>query len=156
MSNTKLFFVIILALAVIVFVFISLGSLKPPAPESLQSSNYADEQKLMQDIGPNATPEKQQEYFLLAKRLAKEGDSITIKDCKGSPTVLKATPGKMVTVTNQDGEDHQVILESGKYKYAVAANSTAEVKFDLFRGKGFYSYGCDRVAGPAGILFVEE
>src|SRR3989344_6882005 len=147
MSNTKLFFVIILALAVIVFVFISLGSLKPPAPESLQSSNYADEQKLMQDIGPNATPEKQQEYFLLAKRLAKEGDSITIKDCKGSPTVLKAIPGKIVSIINQDEKNHQITPESRKYKYAVAANNTAEIKFDLFRGKGFYSYGCDRVSG---------
>ena len=142
-------------LVAIVLVF-NYSGLKPKIPESLQPSTYADEQKLMQDIGPNATPEKQQEYFLLAQRLAKEGDSITIKDCKGSPTVLKAIPGKIVSIINQDEKNHQITLESGKYKYAVAANNTAEIKFDLFRGKGFYSYGCDRVSGPAGILFVEE
>lgn len=124
-------------------------------PQSLQPATETDEQKIMRGIGPNATEEERQEYARLAKSLAREAESITIKDCKGSPVVLKAAAGKAVKVVNQDSNNHQLTLDSGNYKYQLAANSTTEVQFDFFRGNGFYSYGCDRTTGPAGVLFVE-
>ena len=154
MSKSKIFIIIVLILAVAVFVFAYLGSLNPRVPESSRSSS--EEQKIMQGLEPNATEEEQKEYFILAESLAQRKESLAIKDCKGNPVVFKTTLGKTVMVVNQDSKDHQITLESGKYKYKVAANSTAEIQFDFLKGKRFYSYGCDRVSGPAGIFFVTE
>ena len=165
MLKAKVFFVFILVFTITILAFDYFTFWKPSTPESLQLSTEttneqkvteADRQKIMQDIGPNATEETKQEYLLIAKRLAQESESITIKDCKGSPMVLKATPGKTVRLTNQDAKGHQIILESGKYKYTVPASSSTDIQFNFFRGKGFYSYGCDRGTGPAGILYVAE
>lgn len=150
----------ILAFATIMFVFNYFGFWNPSVQESIQPSSQpltqTDEQKIMQNIGPDATQETTLEHYAIAKRLAQDTGSIIIKECKGSPMVLRATPEKTVTVINQDPKDHNISLNYGEYTYKVEANSAIEIRFDFFRGKGFYGYGCDRIVGPAGILFVEE
>jgi plastocyanin len=82
---------------------------------------------------------------------ATSGTAITIKDFKFSPTPLNAKVGDTITVTNQDGTDHELKANDGSFdagRFATGSKTFAVSK------TGTFAYHCDVHDYMTGVIQV--
>lgn len=98
--------------------------------------------------------DRKKQYEELVRSKAEDADIIQIKDCKPEPLVTKVADKAPVTIRNNSTKDHIFTSYDGKESTLPAGKET---KLDLTFGfgPGVYAYGCDKSAGPVGILLVE-
>ena len=82
---------------------------------------------------------------------AASGTSITIKSFKFSPTPLNAKVGDTITVTNQDGTDHELKANDGSFD--AGRFSTGSGTFTVTKA-GTFAYHCDVHNYMTGVIQV--
>ena len=79
------------------------------------------------------------------------GTSISIKDFKFAPTPLNAKAGDTITVTNNDGTDHELKANDGSFD--AGRFSTGSMTFTVTKA-GTFAYHCDVHDYMTGVIQV--
>ncbi|MEY2420184.1 MAG: hypothetical protein QOI95_251 [Acidimicrobiaceae bacterium] len=82
---------------------------------------------------------------------ATSGSSITIKDFTFSPTPLNAKMGDTITVTNDDGTDHELKANDGSFTTGRFANGSKSITVTK---SGTVAYHCDVHDYMTGVIQV--
>lgn len=126
----------------------------PDTPKSrLMPANLTEEEKKLLTVpSPDASEEEINAHIALGEKLAKEGDTLEITDCKPKPLVLRVKEKTNFKVLNNDKIDHTLIIDDD-HKYPISAGETTEIKADFGKPPGLYGYVCEGV-GLTGFIFV--
>jgi plastocyanin len=81
------------------------------------------------------------------------GTSITIKDFKFSPTPLTAKVGSSITVTNDDGTDHELKENDGSFD--TGRFSSGSKSFTVSKA-GTFAYHCDVHTYMTGVIQITD
>lgn len=119
-------------------------------PPTLNLSS--DEAKVLSISGSSTEEEKKQNYAL-AVSISKEADFLDIANCTTSPVVLRLKEGASLKVRNKGSVAHSIAFND-KQIYPVLAGSTIEVKDAFTQGPGLYGYGCDKLVGAKGMVYI--
>lgn len=129
----------------------------PPVAEITREypSNYSDEEKeVLRPVPQGAPLPAQERFFELARKLAIDTNTITIKDCLTTPVVIKAKVRETVTFRDLDGVEHRIRIDE-EHQFTVPANRRVQVKLDLIHGPGAHGVSCDDNYGLAGVVLLE-
>lgn len=130
-----------------------LNSTQPQATRSSTIDQYIDLDSVFKQFpGPNATEEEKIRFNDYLLSIGKEGDTLTISNCKPIPVVFRVRKGTEFSLSNLDNMDHT--LNVSQVTFSVKARETKRVKTDNLDGaNGYY---CDGVGSKIGILHIVQ
>lgn len=129
----------------------------PPVVEirkEYPSSYTEEEREVLRPVPQDAPLPAQERFFELARKLAIDTNTITIKDCLTTPVVVKAKVRETVTFRDLAGAEHRIRIDE-EHQFTVPANRSVQVKLDLIHGPGAHGVSCDEDYGLAGVVFLE-
>ena len=149
-----------LALVGVVIVFL----LVLPSRQTSQKPSYTspspipqlteDEKFMLNPPAANASSSAKEKHKIIVASLAKESETIDIKNCKPNPLVVKTKLGSEIKIINKDNEKRRIIIDSKNiFKIAPGEEKMVNTKFKY--GTGDYGYVCEG-SGIVGFLHVVE
>lgn len=105
-----------------------------------QAISFNDELSLLNFLDITPTQEQRMKFFEALNRFAKEGNSVTISNCRVTPIALKVKTGQEFKIINNDNVDY-TLIQIGNKQYPLPAKQTITLKADF--GAGAHGYRCD-------------
>lgn len=105
-----------------------------------QAISFNDELSLLNFLDITPTEEQRVKFFEALNSFAKEGNSVTISNCRASPIALKVKTGQEFKIINNDNVEY-MLFQIGNKQYPLPAKQTLTLKADF--GGGAHGYRCD-------------
>lgn len=123
--------------------------------EKTSNEFTADEKKVLIIPNNDSTDKEKADHSKLVEKLAKEVDTVVVKDCLPIPLALKIKIGESFKIRN-DGKATITIAVNKDNINEIAAGETKSFKADFGFGPGVYGYACNSSDATSGIFFVTE
>lgn len=108
--------------------------------QSAQTISFNDELSLLNFLDITPTEEQRVKFFEALNRFAKEGNSITISNCRATAIALKVKTGQEFKIINNDNVDY-ILPRIGNKQYPLPAKQTITLKANF--GAGAHGYRCE-------------
>lgn len=102
----------------------------------------------------STSAEDRQKHFDIAIRLARSADTLIIKDCFSTPTVLQIVNNQTLKIQNSDNTKHVLSFDKNM-RFEIAANTTKEFKISVPKD-GLYGYACDYHSKATGLMLISD
>ncbi|MEX2008013.1 MAG: hypothetical protein WD850_00740 [Candidatus Spechtbacterales bacterium] len=114
-----------------------------PSGNGQTNETLTDEEIVLQPPQEDASPEEKDAHFSAAQRIAVEGNSVTLTECKADPLVLALSMDDRITLVNESDVAIEISRDAGVFLYRVPANDSRTVETDFaVHGNGLYGYRC--------------
>lgn len=130
----------------------ALSSLSSTQPRLLSTSLSDDEKFILFPPSADASKSAKKKHAQIVAKLAKQNDTLEIKDCQPTPLVLLIKQGSKFTIKNDDSTAHNFVIDE-EHQYKIPANGSLEIVAQFKYGTGDYGYVCQGV-GLTGFLHV--
>lgn len=122
----------------------------PPIP---LTSNLTEEEKfILNPPSATASSDLKKKHADTIAKLAKEGSSLEIKDCKPNILVLQVKQGSDLVAKNLDSVKHRLIFDS-EHIFELPASGSKTINVDFKYGTGDYGFVCEGI-GLTGFLHI--
>jgi plastocyanin len=167
MNNTNLLIpaLIVIALVVGAILFMNMQGLSAPTiPDSSGDTNTGamsgsseEDRALLMPPANSAPQEEQQAYAEQVMQKARSTSQVSLGvNCAANPLIVRIDDGASLTFKNDDSTTHTIIFNED-HSYVLEPGAAKSIgKEILSRGGGMYSYGCDAISGPAGMIVVNK
>lgn len=125
----------------------------PSAQPGLLPTTLSDDEKfILFPPSADASKSAKEKHAQIVAKLAKQSDTLEIKDCQPTPLVLLVKQGSKFTIKNKDSAAHNFVIDE-EHQYKVSANGSLEIVAQFKYGTGDYGYVCEGT-GLTGFLHV--
>lgn len=124
----------------------------PSALPVIPSNLTEDERFILSPPSADASKSAKEKHAQTVAKLAKEGNSLDIKDCKPNPLVLQVKQGSQIDIVNKDSIEHKIIVDTEHF-YNLPANSKKTITVQFKYGTGDYGYVCEGT-GLVGFMHI--
>lgn len=114
-----------------------------------------DEKNIL-EMPQEGTEDEKKSHFDAAVKLAQETKVIELVNCKGMPVVAKVKPNSKVTLINKDNTELSIAMYGNDSSYKIPPNGQVSFIANFSKGIGLYGYGCSKLRGTSGFIFVHE
>lgn len=121
-------------------------------PKQLPTTLTEDERSILNPPSVDASRSAKDQHAQTVAKLAKEGNTLEIKDCKPNPLVLQVKQGSDFKINNNDSVDRKITFDED-HVYKIPANNKLTIKAEFKYGTGDYGYICEGT-GLVGFLHI--
>ena len=149
----NLIILICILLLILASVYSQQRSQTIPSPSPVADVLTEEEKFILNPPSKESSMSALKKHAQMVAELAKESKSLEIqKDCKPNPRVLQVKLGSEIKISNKDGVNRRIIVDSKNF-FDIPANGSKMLKADFKYGTGDYGYVCEGV-GIVGFLRV--
>lgn len=119
-------------------------------PIPLPANLTEDEKFILNPPPADASRSALNKHAQTVAKLAKKGNTLELNNCQPNPLVLQVTQGDILTIKNNNDNQHKLMFDE-EHVYQLPNNNSLTLKAQFKYGTGDYGYVCE---GREGIRIV--